>query len=38
MKEKIKYLINKKSFHICMVIVIVAVILFGLGLIILNIM
>ena len=36
MKEKIKYLINKKSFHICMVIVIVAVILFGLGLIILK--
>ena len=36
MKEKIKYLINKKSFHICMVIVIIAVILFGLGLVVLK--
>ena len=36
MKEKIKYIMGKKSFHICMMIVIIAVILFALGLIILR--
>lgn len=36
MKEKIKYIIGKKSFHICMMIVIISVILFALGLIVLR--
>lgn len=36
MKEKIKYLINKKAFHICMLIVIVVVILFALGITVLK--
>lgn len=36
MKEKIKYIMGKKSFHICMMIVIIAVILFALGLIVLR--
>lgn len=36
MKEKIKYIMGKKSFHICMMIVIIAVILFSLGLIVLR--
>lgn len=36
MKNKITNLINKKYFHLCMVIIIIAVILFGLGIIILK--
>lgn len=36
MKEKIKYIMGKKSFHICMIIVIISVILFVLGLIVLR--
>ena len=36
MKEKIKYIMGKKSFHICMMIVIISVILFALGLIVLR--
>lgn len=36
MKNKIMNLVNKKYFHLCMVIVIIAVILFGLGIIILK--
>lgn len=36
MKEKIKYLIGKKSFHICMIIIIIAIILFTLGIIMLK--
>lgn len=36
MREKIKYLVGKKSFHICMIIVIIVIILFSLGLIILK--
>lgn len=36
MKEKLKYLMSKKSFHICMVIVIIAIILFTLGLVLLK--
>lgn len=36
MKEKIKYIMGRKSFHICMVIIIMAVILFTLGLIVLR--
>lgn len=36
MKEKIKYIMGKKSFHICMMIVIISVILFTLGLIVLR--
>jgi len=31
MKEKIKYIMGKKSFHICMVMIIIAVILFTVG-------
>lgn len=36
MKEKLKYLISKKAFHISMLIIIVAVILFVLGIIVLK--
>ena len=36
MKEKLKYLMNKKAFHISMLIVIVAIILFVLGIIVLQ--
>ena len=36
MKERIRYIIGRKSFHICMVIVIIAIILFVLGIIILK--
>ena len=36
MKEKIKYLINKKAFHISILIVIVVIILFALGIIVLQ--
>ena len=36
MKEKIKYLMSKKSFHISMIIIIIAVILFTLGIIVLR--
>ena len=36
MKEKIKYLMSKKSFHISMLIIIVAAILFGLGIVVLR--
>lgn len=36
MKEKIKYFMNQKSFHICMVIIIIAVILFILGIVVLK--
>ena len=36
MKEKIKYIMGKKSFHICMMIIIITVILFTLGLIVLR--
>ena len=36
MKEKIKYLMSKKSFHISMLIIIVAVILFILGIVVLR--
>ena len=36
MKEKIKYIMGKKSFHICMIIAIITVILFALGLIVLR--
>lgn len=36
MKEKIRYIIGKRSFHICMVIVIIAIILFILGMIVLK--
>ena len=36
MKEKIKYIMGKKSFHICMTIIIITVILFTLGLIVLR--
>ncbi len=36
MKEKIKYIVNKKTFHICMLIVIVVIILFTLGMIVLR--
>lgn len=36
MKEKIKYIMGKKSFHICMLIIIIAVILFSLGIIALK--
>lgn len=36
MREKIKYIMGKKSFHICMVIVIIAVILFVLGIVVLR--
>lgn len=36
MKEKIKYLMGKRSFHLCMIIVIIAIILFALGIIILR--
>lgn len=36
MKETIKYIMGKKSFHICIVIVIIAIILFILGMIILR--
>ena len=36
MKEKVRYIIGKKSFHICMVIVMIAIILFILGMIVLK--
>lgn len=36
MKEKLKYLISKKAFHISMIIIIVTVILFALGIIVLK--
>lgn len=36
MKEKIKYIMGKKSFHICMLIIIIAIILFSLGIIVLK--
>lgn len=36
MKEKLRYIIGKKSFHICMVIVMIAIILFVLGIIVLK--
>ena len=36
MKEKIKYIMGRKSFHICMIIVIISIILFTLGLIVLR--
>ena len=36
MKEKIKYLMSTKAFHICMVIVMISVILFALGIIVLK--
>ena len=36
MKEKIRYIIGKKSFHICIVIVIISIILFALGIIVLR--
>lgn len=36
MKEKLKYLINKKAFHISMLIIIVAIILFALGIVVLQ--
>ncbi len=36
MKEKIKSIMSKKTFHICMIIVIIAIILFVLGIIILR--
>lgn len=36
MKEKIRYIMEKKSFHICMVIVMIAIILFILGMIVLR--
>lgn len=36
MKEKIKYLMSKKSFHISVLIIIVAAILFGLGIVVLR--
>ena len=36
MKEKIKYIMGKKSFHICIIIVIISIILFTLGLIVLR--
>ena len=36
MKEKIKYIMNQKIFHICMIIVILTVIIFTLGLILLR--
>lgn len=36
MKEKIKYLMGQKSFHICMVIVIIVLILFVLGIVVLR--
>lgn len=36
MKEKIKYIMGKKSFHICMMITIITTILFTLGLIVLR--
>ena len=36
MKEKLKYLMNKKAFHVSMLIVIVAIILFVLGIIVLQ--
>ena len=36
MREKIRYIMGKKSFHICMTIVIIAVILFILGIVVLR--
>ena len=36
MREKIRFLMNKKSFHLVMIIVIIAVILFALGIIVLK--
>ena len=36
MKEKIKYITSRKSFHICMIIIIVAVILFVVGIMLLK--
>ena len=36
MKDKIKYIMGKKSFHICIVIIIISIILFFLGIVVLR--
>ena len=36
MKEKLKYLTSRKSFHVCMIIIIIAIILFTVGILVLR--